>query len=512
PILMPILEIISGEKTTDECSARTQDFAKSLGKDHVMVLRDVPGFLINRLNDRLITEAFSMLEEGHTISQLDSMARYRLDFPMGIFELLDFVGIDTVYNAKKELESRGFETVIHERLSKIVKEGKTGFKSGGGFYDYSGSASYQGPVIVPEDGMYEASPVRLLSPVINEAAWILRNGVSSAGDIEKAMKMAMNWPKGPLEYADIFGIDNVVNTLDRRHKETGHPMYVADSLLMDMKRGGKTGILSGEGFSRWKLEKFTYGPVSMTVHDAFALVTMNRPDKLNSLDEASWSGLREAFEAASGMDGVRTVILTGSGRAFCAGDDIAMMGKWKAGEAGKWMDDYARPLVRLLADYPKPTISAVNGPAFGGGCELAMLFDIVLASERAVFSLPEGLIGAVPPIASSYGYSIINRKLARYALTGERFSARQASDLDMVDIVVSHEQLMPAAIELAERISKVAPLSSESVKKIVNSARSMFGRQEEIGSGELVRLASTRDFEEGQRAFLGKRKPAWEGR
>lgn len=176
------------------------------------------------------------------------------------------------------------------------------------------------------------------------------------------------------------------------------------------------------------------------------------------------------------------------------------------------MDDYARPLVRLLADYPKPTISAVNGPAFGGGCELAMLFDIVLASERAVFSLPEGLIGAVPPIASSYGYSIINRKLARYALTGERFSARQASDLDMVDIVVSHEQLMPAAIELAERISKVAPLSSESVKKIVNSARSMFGRQEEIGSGELVRLASTRDFEEGQRAFLGKRKPAWEGR
>ncbi len=513
PVIMPIVEIIKGDGTSDSTLGKAEDFVKSLGKQLVVLKKDVPGFLINRLNDRTILEAMTMLEEGNTPEVIDAMARFRLGFPMGMCELLDFVGIDTVYNANQEMVGRGFNSRGSPVLKEMVESGKIGSKSGKGFYNYRKDGKYSRPGIVPTDEMYSIDPLRLLSPAINEAAWLLSNEVCTTEDIEKAMKLAMNWPHGPLEYADRYGIDKVIKALEERHVETGESRYVPNSLLEDMVKEGKLGRKNGEGFLKWESESRSFGSVEYTFSSDYALLEFNRPDKLNSLDEGTWEGLMEALNYAENDSRVRSVVITGRGKAFCAGDDIAMMDSWKTdADAEAWMQTFAEPLIKTLQDYSKPIISAVNGIAFGGGCELNLLFDIVLADERAIFAVPEGLIGAMPPIATSLGYATVSRKLARYALTGEWFTASQAKEFGLVDIVVPSGQLGSAVSEFTEKISRVAPLATRSIKKTVNSIRDSYRTQITNASSELVNLASTVDFKEGQRAFLKKKEPKWKGR
>lgn len=513
PMLMPIIEIIRGERTEDSTLNATRDFVVSLGKDFVVANKDVPGFIINRINDRSIMESMVMLEEGTSVAVLDAMIRFRLGFPMGMCELLDFVGIDTVYNANREMVKRGFNSTHSGILREKVESGKLGSKTGEGFYRYPKMGEYSRPAVLPDDDMYRLNPLRILAAAANEAAWLVRNDVCTRFDVEKAMKMAMNWPHGPLEYADRYGIDRVIEVLRERWADSGESRYTPDALLVDMEKKHELGRKTGKGFQEWSFDETDFGPIHYVKMDDCARVEMNRPGKLNSLDEASWKGLRDALTVARDDDGVRSVVITGRGRAFCAGDDIDMMHQWQgAGDAKAWMTEFAEPLIDLLAGYPKPLISAVNGVAFGGGSELNMFFDIVIASDQAVFSLPEGLIGAFPPIASSYGFSMISRKFGRYALTGEWFSAEQARDMGLVDIIVPPGQIDIAVAEFAEKVARLAPLSSKSVKSTINLSRQVFAGEAKYGSNELVILSSSRDFAEGQDAFMHKRSPSWEGR
>lgn len=512
PVMMPIVEIIMADGTSNETLKATEEFVQGLKKEFVVVKKDIPGFLINRLNDRAILEAMTILEDGYSVKVLDAMTRFRLSFPMGMCELLDFVGIDTVYNANREMVKRGFNS----RESTILKEkfdnDLLGSKTGEGFYHYGSLGTYSRPQISPDEDMFTLDPLRLLAPAINEAAWLVRNEVCGADDVEKAMKLAMNWPYGPLEYADRFGIDNVVRVLRERWAKSNESRYSPDPLLIDLLDKGKLGVLSGEGFLKWGTSRKSYGPVDMTVADKFALIEINRPERLNSLDEPTWKGLKEALDDAAGITSVRSVVLTGRGRAFCAGDDIAMMEKWEGSDAKLWMNSFADPLIEVLSNYPKPLISAVNGLAFGGGCELNILFDIVIAVESATFSIPEGLIGAMPPIASALGYGMINRKFARYALTGEWFSSREAKTMGLVDIIVPDGSLYSAIVEFTDKVSKIAPLSASSIKSTINIVRSDLKSHARYASESLVTLSGTRDFKEGQKAFLAKGKPEWEGR
>lgn len=513
PVIMPIVEIIKGDRTSDATLGKVNDFIRGLGKEVVIVEKDVPGFIINRLNDRTILEAMTMLEDGNKPLSVDAMARYRLGFPMGMCELLDFVGIDTVYNANREMVGRNFDSRESTILAEKVKQGKIGSKAGEGFYKYPGKGKYSRPVIKPGNGMYHMDPLRLLAPAINEAAWLLRNSVCSEEDVEKAMKLAMNWPHGPLEYADRYGIDNVVRVLRERKELTGESRYEPDQLLIEMLDDNRIGQKSGNGFYKWQSESKVFGSVNYTLVNDYALLEFNRPDKLNSLDISTWEGLKEALEYAEADQRVRSVVLTGKGKAFCAGDDIAMMDNWKEdGDARKWMQAYAEPLLTRIQEYSKPIISAVNGIAFGGGCELNILFDIVIADGNAMFAIPEGLIGAMPPVATSLGYAFISRKLGRYALTGEWFTSEDAMEMGLVDISVPAGHLFSAVTEITEKVARSAPLSAGSIKTAINAVRNSLREESIIASEELVKLASTEDFREGQRAFLKKKKPEWKGK
>ncbi len=513
PIIMPIVEIIMGNNTQESTLNEIKGLATRLKKDFVVVKKDVAGFLINRINDRIITEALAMHEEGSSIEDMDSMVRFRLNFPMGIFELLDFVGIDIVFNANRELRDRGFDTASSKILEGKVKSGKIGIKAGEGFYSYPAGGGYYRHMVIPTQEMYSVNPLRLLSTAINEAAWILKNEVATAEDIEKSMIKAMNWPEGPLAMADRFGINNVVDMLKHLHAATGLSRYEPNSLLLEMVEDGKLGMENGKGFRKWDAETTNFGSVIFRKQQNYAVITLNRPEKLNALNEDEWEGIRLALESAREDDAIRSIIINAKGRAFCAGDDIEMMKGWKSKQdVDSWVRNYATPLMELLERYPKPIISAVNGFAFGGGCELNMMFDIVIAAEDAVFSLPEGLIGAIPPIGTTLGMALISRKLARYALTGEWIPAKDAMEIGIVDVAVPAEQLFIVAAEFAGKISKMSPLSIREIKAAMNSVRSVFSPNVSLGTDALARLSQTKDFAEGQDAFIHKRKPAWTGK
>ncbi len=509
PTLIRLVEIIKGEKTSDETVNATKRFAKSIGMDYVMVEKDVPGFLINRINIRVFVEAMRLLEKFKP-EEIDAAIRYRAGLPMGIFEVVDFTGVDTVYNVLKEVNKRGFKVEMPPILEKMVEENALGMKTGKGFYTYK---SFYDRAKIPKKYAYNVNPLQILAPGINEAAWLLRNGIATKEDIDKATVKGMAYPKGILRFADSYGIDKVVDILKSRKSKTKLEEYTPDPWLEEMQKEGKLGKKSGEGFYQYNFERVDFGPVRYEKRHDYALITMRRPEKLNALNEEMWVGLNQAFRRAEDDEDVRVAILAAEGRAFCAGDDITVMGSWKDLKDGTdFFEKIALPLVNTLAYYEKPLISLVNGNAFGGGMELNLFFDVVIASEKATFSVPEGLIGAIPPIASSFGYMLFGRKIARYLLTGEVMDAEEAKELGVVDLVVPHEMLEEVAIEFVDRISMLAPLSARAIKRSMNAVRDSIKVAMDIAAKEIELLIPTKDFAEGMRAFVSKRRPEWIGR
>lgn len=509
PTLIKLVEIIRGEKTSDETLQKTIEFAKSIGMEYVTVEKDVPGFLVNRINLRVFTEAIRLVEEGYKPEEVDAMSKYRLGLPMGILEVVDFSGVDVVYYVMNEVVKRGVNIRPSKLLEEMVNEGKLGMKVGKGFYEHKGIYHR---VKIPKNLAYEINPIRLLAPAVNEAAWLLRNEVASKEDIDKAMTLGMGYPKGLLEMADDLGIDRIVKMLEFRKEETGLDEYEVDPLLREMVESNKLGKRSGEGFYRWKYERVEFGPVIYEKRHNYVVITMNRPKKLNSLNEEMWIGLNKAFLKAEEDKDVKAVIITGKGRAFCAGDDIAVMGSWQKFIDGKeFFEKVASPLIYTLMNYTKPVISLVNGYAFGGGMELNLFFDIIIASENASFAVPEGLIGAIPPIASTIGVAMVGRRFARYCLTGEQMDAEEAKQLALVDLVVPPDQLEIVGIEFADKISKLAPLSTKAIKSSMKSVKEVFRNSLEVGMREIMTLIPTEDFAEGMRSFVEKRKPEWRG-
>ena len=250
------------------------------------------------------------------------------------------------------------------------------------------------------------------------------------------------------------------------------------------------------------------GPV-----DGVALVVLDRPDVLNALDFALIEVLTDALEALDRDPACRAVVITGAGdRAFAAGADVPELAQQSptsltVGDAfHRW---------ERIKRVRKPLVAAVRGYALGGGCELAMLCDMIVAGEDAQFGQPEIKLGVMPGAGGTQRLTraIGKARAMEMILTGRNMTAREAEAHGLVTTVVPSEATVPAALELAARIAAMPPVAVLAAKAAVNRAEELpleAGLEFERRSFYL--LFDTEDQKEGMAAFAEKRKPSWRGR
>lgn len=257
-------------------------------------------------------------------------------------------------------------------------------------------------------------------------------------------------------------------------------------------------------------------PLLYEVRERVAIITLNRPEAMNSIDPETRAELRAAWHRVADDDAVRCVVLTGAGeKAFCTGSDLKKTMPPKESFAQLTFGQ-AQPN-HLLAgmEMDKPIICAVNGYAMGGGMELALACDVRIASENAQFALSEVRIGSIPGAGGTQHLPrLIGRSDAMLMLlTGERVDAQEALRTGLVSKVVPAAQLLETALGIATVIALNAPLSVRAVKRLVREGLAMpLDRALALESYVFGLLRDTEDRIEGRRAFQEKRSPVYRGR
>ncbi len=253
--------------------------------------------------------------------------------------------------------------------------------------------------------------------------------------------------------------------------------------------------------------------IVVSVDDHVGVIRMDRPTKLNALNDSLRRELVEALERYDEDDNVRCMVLTGSDRVFSAGADITEM------EGRKFVEMFSRDRFSREADafrrLRKPVIAAVAGPAFGGGCELAMMCDIIVAADNAVFGQPEINIGVIAGLGGTQRMTraVGKSKSMEMHLTGRRMEASEAERSGLVSRVVPAGELMTEVMELAGRIVEQPPLAVMAVKEAVNRAEETSLSEGLLFERRLFHsLFATEDKDEGMQAFVNKRNPRFRGR
>lgn len=244
------------------------------------------------------------------------------------------------------------------------------------------------------------------------------------------------------------------------------------------------------------------------------VVTINRPKEMNALDTEVLGELDCAFTEAASDEGTDVVVLTGSGKAFVAGADIAQMSEMDAAE-GKAFGSFGSDIFRRIETMEKVVIAAVNGYALGGGCELAMACDIRIASEKAKIGQPETGLGITPGFSGTQRLSRIVGvgKAKELIYTADVIDAQEAFRIGLFNKVVEAERLMSEALEMAEKIASRSQVAVRYAKEAINR-----GIETDIDTGICIEsnlfglCFASPDQKEGMRAFLERRKPVFKNR
>lgn len=234
PQLMKLVEIIPGEKTAQAITDLTQEYVKSINKQSVLCRKDVPGFIINRLFIPMVHEACFLKDRtGATLEEIDSAVKFKLGFPMGIFELADFTGMDVIHKATVEMHLRDKKVINpHPLVEKMFDDKKLGQKSGEGYYKYSDDKYER--VALSEELSEKCNPIQLVANILNNAAWLISNGASDIEEIEKAAQLGLGLKKPLFETAKEIGIKKIIDELNKLADEHGE-FYRPDPLLISMQ-------------------------------------------------------------------------------------------------------------------------------------------------------------------------------------------------------------------------------------------------------------------------------------
>jgi 2-(1,2-epoxy-1,2-dihydrophenyl)acetyl-CoA isomerase len=261
-----------------------------------------------------------------------------------------------------------------------------------------------------------------------------------------------------------------------------------------------------------------YETIQLEMRDAVAVITLNRPASLNALTEEVGREFKSAVGEAKER-GARAIVLTGAGRAFCAGGDIREMQRIAEQDrkVGAFFDEpllLLNECILLIRQTPLPFIAAVNGAASGGGCNFALACDLVVAGTSAKFNQAFIKIGLVPDCGGTF---ILPRlvgwkRATELLMTGDVVTAAAALDMGMINAVVPDEELLPRALAIAERLASAPTAAIGRIKELIEaSAKNDYGEQLELERQLQIQSGLTKDFREGVAAFLEKRPPKFTG-
>ena len=233
--LMPLVEIIPGSKTEQQVTDLAINLVKEVKKTPIVCKKDVPGFIVNRIFIPLVHEAAYCLDRsGASMVEVDSASKYKMALPMGIFELADYTGMDVIHKATSEMYSRDKKVIFpHPKIQQLYENKELGQKTGKGFYQYQGD-NYE-RIQLTEEVAEKFDPTPLVSVAVNNASWLISNGVCNREELEQALKLGMGLKRELFTTAETVGIKNIIDTLKDLQTKYGS-FYEPDSYLLSLQK------------------------------------------------------------------------------------------------------------------------------------------------------------------------------------------------------------------------------------------------------------------------------------
>ncbi len=512
--VMPLVEVIVGEETSQETATAAYNFAQAIKKQPI-VCGEVPGFVVNRILMATIGEIWRAQEEqGLSLKAIDEAIAAAQVAPMGPFFLTDLLGLDTVLHVAEHLrEAYGETFYVHAGLQKLVGEGKLGAKSGGEGFFKDGEQTVPGEAEPDGEELVAMFTCRALI----EACLLVEEGVTSVRDVDLGMMAGagLDPRRGllpPFWKADVEGLGKVlekIEDLQERHGERFAPPV----LLRRLVAQGRLGLESGQGFYPYPQPDEGEQPekVKLETRGDVAIAWLaNLP--MNAVSPDVIRDLKAVWERVKANEDVHAMVIASSVPVvFSAGADIKAFTSMDEA-AGKELIDAGHALLREFGTEPVATIAAVNSIAFGGGCEMAMACDVRIAAEAAVFGQPEIKLGIIPGFGGTQRLPRLvgaNRAL-EMNLVGDAVLSEEALELGLVNRIVPDHELLETALMWARKLAAQAPVAVGQIKQVSDQADLDQGIEAEKRG--FATAFQSEDAKEGIGAFLDKRTPHWSGK
>jgi len=455
-----LLEVIPHETTSTETIEKSLLAAKLHGKTSILV-KDAPGFAVNRFFVPFLNEAARMLEEGMVdIPTIEEAAKRAFKIGMGPFLLMNVTGIPIAVHAATTLgDELGPFYAPCDTLKKQMETGKN--------WDIEGEV---------DESKIQAAVDRFNGVCLGVAAALVDEGVASIEDTDRGAKIGLRWILGPFELMNRIGIDKTYENVEAIAKI--YPDFNMPKILEKQKEQGKP---------------FEFNLVDLNVKDNIAYITINRPEAMNALNEAVFAQLDARFSEAEKNPAIDAIVFEGAGKAFVAGADIRYFVKnIKAGKISDIVEftKKGHELLLRIENSDKLTIVLLDGLSLGGGSEIALSAQAIIATSAGSMAFPETSIGIYPGLGGMLRFTRhAGHELAKYyTFTGAPIGAKDAFDLGIINKIVEPAEIESAVKELVakgkpdkyrdrEIPEKFKPLAQTCTKE--NVARLLSGKSPE---------------------------------
>jgi enoyl-CoA hydratase/3-hydroxyacyl-CoA dehydrogenase len=355
--------------------------------------------------------------------------------------------------------------------------------------------------------------IRILANGVNECAKLLEAEATTREEIDRGVLQGLNYPRGILRMADSVGLDRIVNELGRLEAKYQEERYKVSPLLAKMVAGGKLGRKTGQGFYSYGAGEYEFVKVDINQESKVAKIILNRTYRANALNMDFIAEINKALDELENRDDVRCLVLTGAGANFCGGADVS---SFAAGRIDSVMafTEAGQNLSTRLETYSKPVVAAINGPAMGGGFEMALACDIRVMSRKAQLRLPELTIGLTPGLGGTQRLiRLIGAARAKeVVLLAEPVTPEKALEWGIVNFIAEADKFEAMVEEIAKKLAGGAPLAQKLAK-----AAFYYGYQADQRTGLFIEatvsgdLMFTKDLNEGLTSMSYRRPPKFIG-